>query len=94
MAQSGSARSMTKSGGEKTGPARRARGSRVVQDKQTETPSAGGDVSSLAREAERLREELAIERKRADQLEAANASVAARLGKAIASIRELLERRG
>jgi hypothetical protein len=93
MAQSDSARSMTKSGGEKTGPTRRARGSRAVQDKQ-EGVSAVGDLASLAREAERLREELAIERKRAEQLEATNATVAVRLTKAIASIKELLERRG
>lgn len=94
MAQSDSARSMTKSGGEKSGPARRAGSSRATQGKQGEAMSVAGDTSSLAREAERLREELAIERKRAEQLEAVNASVAARLSKAIASIKELLERRG
>lgn len=93
MAQSGSARSMTKSGGGK-GSARQAGSSRDTQDKQADSTGLGGDMSSLAREAERLREELAIERRRAEQLEAANATVAARLTKAIASIKELLERRG
>src|SRR5262245_36946797 len=93
MVQSGSARSMTKSGGGK-GSARQAGSSRGTRGKQAEATDAGSDMGSLAREAERLREELAIERKRAEQLEAANATVAARLNKAIASIKELLERRG
>jgi hypothetical protein len=93
MRQSDSARSMTKSGGGKMGAARRAGRSRADQDKQG---GAGGDddVTRLAAEAERLREALASEQERARKLEAANATVVARLSKAIASIRQLLERQG
>ena len=93
MRQSDSARSMIKSGGGK-GPTRRAGRSRGSEDKQAEAESGAGDMSTLTKEAERLREELAIERERTQKLEATNATVTARLSKAIASIRQLLERQG
>lgn len=100
MSQSGSARSMKKSGGDKTGQTRRAGRSRKVQDEQVGEQQAEAaaapspDITGLADEARRLREELEIERQRSEKLEATQASVATRLDKAIASIRQLLERQG
>ena len=95
MRQSESARSMGKSGGEKMRSPRQARG-RAGGDTQAETQAEGaaGDAESLRREAERLREELAIERERTGRLETANITVASKLNAAIASIKQLLERRG
>jgi hypothetical protein len=90
MRQGESARSMGKSGGEKMRSPRPAR-ARAAGGKQAEMQ---GEAESLRREAERLREELAIERERTERLHEANISVAARLNAAIASIKQLLERRG
>jgi hypothetical protein len=55
---------------------------------------SGADITTLEHEAARLREELASERQRAQRLEAANMTVAARLDVAIASIKAILERQG
>jgi Domain of unknown function (DUF4164) len=87
---------MTKSGGGKMGATRRAGRSRGDPEKQGEAGATGGedDVARLAAEAERLREQLAIEQERTKKLETANTTVAARLNKAIATIRQLLERQG
>jgi hypothetical protein len=96
MRQGESARSMGKSGGEKMRSPRPAR-ARAAGGKQAEMQgetAAAGEAESLRREAERLREELAIERERTERLHKANISVAARLNAAIASIKQLLERRG
>lgn len=100
ITQSGSARSMTKSGGDKTGQTKRAARSRKAQDETIGEQESGAetvlgaDLTHLAEEARRLREELAIERQRSEKLEAARVNVATRLDKAIASIRQLLERQG
>jgi hypothetical protein len=92
--QSDSVLSMGESGGGKMRTVRR--GGRGHADKEAAGPAKReeDDIAALKREAERLREELAIERERTQKLEAANSSVASRLNKAIASIRQLLERQG
>jgi hypothetical protein len=51
-------------------------------------------MATLEHEAARLREELALERQRAERLEAANSKAVARLDIAIASIKSILERQG
>jgi hypothetical protein len=91
MRQSESARSMGKSGGEKM---RTPRQGHSRAGKQTQAEAEIGDAEGLRREAERLREELAVERQRTEKLEAATVTVASRLDAAIASIRQLLDRRG
>jgi hypothetical protein len=84
---------MIKSGGGKPEPSRQAGRSRGT-GKNKQADSDTREITTLAEEAARLREELAIERKRSETLETTHASVAARLSKAIASIKQLLERQG
>lgn len=81
---SDSALRMGESGGEKMGKAGPAGPAKREKD----------DIAALKREAARLRKELKIEQERAQRLEDTNLTVTSRLSKAIASIRELLERQG
>lgn len=67
------------------GTRRKSKGTQAAQDR---------DVASLIREAERLRDELAQERKRVKSLEDANSSVAERLDVAIESVKTILARQG
>jgi len=64
------------------------------QEATEQADPASGDVATLEHEAARLREELALERQRAERLEAANSKAVARLDIAIASIKSILERQG
>jgi hypothetical protein len=94
--QSDSVRGTGESGGGKMRTVRRGGRGHADKEKQAAGPAKReeDDIAALKREAVRLREELAIERERTQKLEAANFSVASRLNKAIASIRQLLERQG
>jgi NTP pyrophosphatase (non-canonical NTP hydrolase) len=94
MSQSGGARDMIKSGGGKTGSRRRAGSSRGTEDNKIEAEGVDADIARLRQEADELREALASEQQRTKRLEATNATVADRLNRAIASIRQLLERQG
>jgi chromosome segregation ATPase len=94
MRQSDSARGMSKTGGAKKGSSRQAGSSRENRDQETEPEGVEADIARLRQEAEQLRKALASEQDRARQLEAAHTTVAERLGKAIASIKQLLERQG
>ncbi len=95
MRQSNGARSMAKSGGGKTGVRRQAgSGSRRSDNSNSEAKGVDADIARLRQEAEQLREALESEQQRTRQLEETHATVADRLQKAIASIRQLLERQG
>lgn len=72
----------------------RSRAESAKQDKAKAKRPDAGDIATLERETERLKEELASERKRTAGLEAASSQVAARLDAAIASIKAFLERQG
>lgn len=65
----------------------------VVQ-RETVADKKKSAVAGAMREAERLRDELAAERQRADNLESANDQVAERLDAAIESVKAILGKQG
>jgi hypothetical protein len=72
----------------------RSRAESTKQAKAGAKTQEAGDIATLERETERLKEELASEKQRSAGLEAASTQVAARLDAAIASIKAFLERQG
>lgn len=86
---------MGKSGGEKMQAAGQKRAA-ADERKNTDEPAGQKkrDASVLERETERLRAELAAERERVKVLEEASSSVAARLDRAIESVKAILARQG
>ncbi len=83
------------SGGETMQAAAHKRTTDDERDKNNEAAGTGKrNAAALEREAKRLREELAAERERIKVLEEANNSVAARLDRAIESVKALIARQG
>lgn len=85
---------MSRSGGEKSEAERQAKRSAAGGKSKAKAAPKSSDIATLERETERLREELASERRRAEKLEDANHRVAARLDEAIESVKAILARQG
>jgi hypothetical protein len=84
--------------GKTNGDGRTSRVNQRVQPEVVQRETVADKKKSAAagamREAERLRDELAAERQRADNLESANDQVAERLDAAIESVKAILGKQG
>jgi hypothetical protein len=85
---------MGKTNGDGRATRAKKRGLPEVVQRETVADKKKSAAAGALREAERLREELAAERQRADDLESANDQVAERLDAVIESVKAILGKQG